>query len=135
MSRKGREMTEELKETVLACGTLSYREETLERALEGIAGAGFPAAEIGCVCGYCEHIRPEAMGISDMNALASLLEKHGLEAASIAGHIDFKFPLIGKGDEIALEGFRLLRARVDVAEHIGAGTVNTGVGVSDSEVP
>jgi len=115
---------------VLACGTLSYRQEPLGRAMEGIARAGFAAVEVGCVCGYCEHVRPEAMSQADMAALGKLARSFGLSIASIAGHIDLEFPLIGKGPEVAAEGCRRLRARIDLAGELGVPIVNTGLGVA-----
>jgi sugar phosphate isomerase/epimerase len=114
----------------LACGTLSYRQESLDRSLEGIARAGFPAVEVGCVCGYCEHVQPEAMTEAEMDELGKQVGKHNLRIASIAGHIDLKYPLLGKGPEAAAEGFRKLRARVDLAARLGVPIVNTGVGVA-----
>ena len=115
---------------MLACGTLSYRQEPLARALEGIAGAGFPAVEIACVCGYCEHVRPEQMRQRDRKALDKLVRSFGLAIASIAGHIDLEFPLVGRGPEIAAEGYRRLRARIDLAAELGVPIVNTGLGVA-----
>ncbi len=115
---------------MLACGTLSYRQEWIERALEGIARAGFPAVEIGCVCGYCEHVKPEQMSKVERLALGALVQSFGLEIASIAGHIDLEFPLVGKGPEVAAEGCRRLRARIDLAGELGAPIVNTGLGVA-----
>lgn len=115
----------------LACGTLSYRQESLERALKGIARAGFPAVEIGCVCGYCEHVQPEKMGEAGMDALGEQIRRHGLQIASIAGHVDLACPLLGKGPEVAAEGFRKLRGRIDLAARLGIGVVNTGVGVAE----
>jgi L-ribulose-5-phosphate 3-epimerase len=115
---------------MLACGTLSYRQEPLRRALQGIAGAGFPAVEIGCVCGYCEHVQPEQMGPADRKALDNLVRSLGLSIASIAGHIDLQFPLVGRGAETAAEGYRRLRARIDLASELGVPIVNTGLGVA-----
>ena len=115
---------------MLACGTLSYRQEPLRRALEGIAGAGFPAVEIGCVCGYCEHVQPEQMRQRDRQALDELVRSFGLTIASIAGHIDLQFPLVGQGPETAAEGYRRLRARIDLAAELGVPIVNTGLGVA-----
>ncbi len=120
-------------QTLLACGTLSYRQAPLDRALEGIARAGFPGVEIGCVCGYCEHIQPENMTPKDTDALGALVRKHGLEIVSIAGHIDLKYPLLGKGEQVAAEGFAKLRARIDLAQRLDVSIVNTGVGVATEE--
>ena len=119
-----------IKQSMLACGTLSYRQEPLQRALEGIARGGFGGVEIGCVCGYCEHIKPEEMSLADVQSLAKHVRRFGLTITSLAGHIDLQFPLIGKGPQAAAEGYRRLRARVDVASHLGTPIVNTGLGVA-----
>jgi len=123
-------MTTTSQSGLLACGTLSYRQEPLRRALEGIARAGFPAVEIGCVCAYCEHVQPERMSPADMQAVGKLVESFGLKIASIAGHIDLEFPLVGKGPEAAAEGCRRLRARIDLASALGVPIVNTGLGIA-----
>lgn len=115
---------------ILACGTLSYRQESLDRALEGIARAGFQWVEIGCVAGYCEHITPETMGPADADRLARQVDRAGLKISAIAGHIDLKYPLVGKGEETAARGYELLSARVDLASRLGVGIVNTGIGVA-----
>ena len=116
----------------LACGTLSYRQAPLERALEGIRRAGFQAVELGCVCGYCEHIQPEAMDRSDVKRLSDLLQRHSLRALSLAGHVDLQYPLLGKGPEVADQGFELLRRRADLAQQLGVPIVNTGLGVAEA---
>jgi L-ribulose-5-phosphate 3-epimerase len=115
---------------ILSCGTLSYRQETLQRALAGIARAGFQWVEIGCVCGYCEHITPEDMNAADAEQLADQVARSGLQIASIAGHIDLQYPLIGKGADTARQGFHLLRARIDLASRLQVGIVNTGIGAT-----
>jgi sugar phosphate isomerase/epimerase len=115
----------------LACGTLSYRQAPLERALEGIRRAGFQAVELGCVCGYCEHVRPEEMAKSDVERLVALLRRFELEAISLAGHVDLQYPLLGKGPEAADRGFELLRRRADLAEQMGVPIVNSGLGVAE----
>lgn len=115
---------------MLACGTLSYRQEPLPRALEGIAAAGFPAVEIACVCGYCEHVHPVKMQPRDRADLGRLVESFGLSIASIAGHVDLQFPLVGQGAETAAEGYRRLRASIDLAAELGVPIVNTGIGVA-----
>ena len=131
--------------TRLVCGTVSYRQQSLERALEGIAKSGFSAIEVACISGYCEHIEPEAMSVGDMDRLARLVESFGLSIASIAGHVDLGWPLMGKradvaqfpemqsGVDIAHEGFVRLRSRIDLAGHLGVEIVNTGIGVTSDE--
>lgn len=118
------------KRPALACGTLSYRQQSLQRALDGIAAAGFRAVEIGCVCDYCEHVKPEQMTPADMDALGKAVSDRGLAIASIAGHVDLAYPLMGKGPGAAAEGFTRLRARIDLANHLGVPIVNTGVGTA-----
>lgn len=115
---------------MLSCGTLSYRQEPLARAMEGIARAGFQGVEIGCVCAYCEHLRPEQMTKAQMLDLGKLAESFGLTVTSIAGHIDLEFPLVGKGAATAAEGYRRLRGRIDLAGALGVPIVNTGLGVA-----
>jgi L-ribulose-5-phosphate 3-epimerase len=114
----------------LACGTLSYRQESLERALEGIRKSGFRGIELGCVCGYCEHVRPEEMGPADVERLAALIRSFGLEVISVAGHVDLQYPLLGKGPEAADRGFELLLRRADLAQQLGVPIVNSGLGVA-----
>jgi len=130
---------------LLVCGTVTYRQQTLERALEGIAKSGFKAIEVSCISAYCDHIFPEQMTVGEMDGLAKLVESFGLRIASIAGHIDLAWPLIGKRADIAQfpqlaenvdiahEGFLLLRSRVDLADHLGVEIVNTGIGVTSDE--
>jgi len=130
---------------LLVCGTVTYRQQTLERALAGIAKSGFNAIEVSCISAYCDHIFPEQMTVGEMDGLAKLVESFGLRIASIAGHIDLAWPLIGKRADIAQfpqlaenvdiahEGFLLLRSRVDLADHLGVEIVNTGIGVTSDE--
>jgi sugar phosphate isomerase/epimerase len=115
---------------ILSCGTLSYRQESLRRALEGIARAGFQWVELGCVCGYCEHITPETMTAADADRLADQVTRLGLQIASLAGHVDLQYPLLGQGAEIARRGWELLRARIDLAGRLQVGIVNTGLGAT-----
>src|SRR5512145_288136 len=110
--------------TRLVCGTVSYRQQSLERALEGIARSGFKAIEVSCISAYCEHVVPEEMGAGDMDRLDRMVEIAGLRIASIAGHVDLGWPLMGKradvaqfpqlakDGDIAHEGFLRLRSRV-----------------------
>src|SRR5262249_7595861 len=114
----------------LGCGTLSYRQEPLERALQGIRQAGFRGVELGCVCGYCEHIRPEELSPSDVERLADQLAALGVQVIGVAGHVGLRYPLLGKGPEAADRGFELLRRRADVARQLGAPIVNSGLGVA-----
>ena len=130
----------------LVCGTVTYRQQSLERALEGIAQSGFRAIEVSCISGYCDHIFPERMTVGEMDRLGKQVERFGLRIASVAGHIDLAWPLMGKRADVAQfpqlapnvdvahEGFLLLRSRVDLADRLGVGIVITGIGVtSDRE--
>ncbi|MCX7826309.1 MAG: hypothetical protein N2689_12225 [Verrucomicrobiae bacterium] len=84
----------------LVCGTCTYRQQSLERALEGIAKSGFRAVELAAICGYCEQIYPERMSAGDMDRLAKLVESFGLIITSIAGHVDMAWPLMGKRSDV-----------------------------------
>jgi len=131
--------------TRLVCGTVTYRQQSLERALEGIAKSGFRAIEVSCISAYCDHIFPEQMTAGEMDRLGKLAESFDLRIASIAGHIDLAWPLMGKradvaqfpklaeNVDIAHEGFLLLRSRVDLADRLGIEIVNTGIGVTSDE--
>jgi L-ribulose-5-phosphate 3-epimerase len=129
-------------DTRIVCGTVSYRQQSLERALAGIAKSGFKAIEVACISGYCDHIWPEQMSVGDMDRLGKMVEGFGLRIASIAGHVDLAWPLMGKRADVAQfprlakdvdiahEGFVLLRSRIDLASHLGVEIVNTGIGVT-----
>ena len=131
--------------TRLVCGTVSYRQHTLERALQGIAQSGFRAIEVSAISAYCEHVVPEAMSAGAMDRLVKQVESFGLTIASIAGHVDLGWPLMGKradvsqfpqlppDTDIAYEGFVRLRSRIDLASHIGVEIVNTGIGVTSDK--
>jgi sugar phosphate isomerase/epimerase len=114
----------------LSCGTLSYRQQSLARALEGIVRAGFRWVELASVCGYCEHVTPESMDLAAAERLADQVARCGLRISSIAGHVDLKYPLLGKSPEAAATGFHLLRKRIDLACQLKVGIVNTGIGVA-----
>jgi L-ribulose-5-phosphate 3-epimerase len=116
----------------LACGTLSYRQAPLDRALEGIRKGGFRFVELGCVCGYCEHVRPEEMTRSDVDRLSKLLREFDLGVISLAGHVDLQYPLLGQGPTVADRGFELLRRRADLAQELGVPIVNSGLGVAEA---
>lgn len=130
---------------LLVCGTVTYRQQSLERALEGIAKSGFKAIEVSCISAYCDHIFPEQMTVGEMDRFGKLVERAGLRIASIAGHIDLAWPLMGKRADItqfpqlaknvdvAHEGFLLLRSRVDLADRLGVEIVNTGIGVTSDQ--
>jgi len=114
----------------------------LERALEGIAKSGFRTIEVACISCYCDHIFPEYMSAGDMNRLGQQAESFGLKIASIAGHVDLGWPLMGKRADVAQfpqlakdvdvahEGFVRLRSRIDLANYLGVPIVNTGIGIT-----
>jgi sugar phosphate isomerase/epimerase len=103
---------------ILACATQSYGKFSLERALQGIAGAGLEYVELAAIAGHVEHIKPEEMGAKDVEALKELLKQNGLTAVSISGHCDLP----------SAEGARLFKARLELARQLGIKVVNTAAG-------
>jgi L-ribulose-5-phosphate 3-epimerase len=88
--------------------TLCFRPCSLERALEGIAAAGFAAVELCAVKGFLEHLDPDDLGPRALDSARGALERAGVTATSLSGHS----PL--HTDEGRERHRRLLRACVEL---------------------
>jgi L-ribulose-5-phosphate 3-epimerase len=100
--------------TPLAGHTGSYHSYSFEQALEGLAAAGYRAAELAAVPGATEHVDVHG----DPAEVRARLDHYGLEAVSISGHSDLT----------TREGLEHGLAVVRWAERFGAPVVNTAVG-------
>jgi sugar phosphate isomerase/epimerase len=107
----------------IGCSTNSYHEFGLETALKGIAAAGFEYVELTAVKDYTEHVRPERMNRKDIENVLGMLRQYGLKPMSLSGHSD----LTDKN------GLELFKKRIDFANAIGVGIVNTGPGEIETE--
>lgn len=96
---------------------------SLERALQGIAGAGLKYVEMVAIPGYCPHLVPEAMGEAEIDAVQALLERHGLQASVLNVTADLTTD----------EGVQLLGHTMRVAQSLGVETVVTHVEHTEEE--
>lgn len=119
----------------LACSTLAYAESPLERALSGIASAGFDHVEIAAMPGYCDHLIAPGEPEGDTVArVGRALERARLDAISLSAHIDLvpappgHLPGYPADDAIAM-----LERRVRTAAALGASVVNTQGALPDTD--
>lgn len=101
----------------LAALTNSYHSYSLEEALAGIAEAGFRSVELSAVRNWTEHVSLDA-DANEIARIKNLLEQHGLEVVSLAGHSDIATD----------EGVAQFRKAMDLATAFGVSIVNTGTG-------
>lgn len=108
---------------IISCGTVCYMQYSLERALEGIADAGFEYVELLSIPNWvaAEHVNPE-MGEEDIRRVETLLNEHGLSPVSLSGHIDF----LVKGPQDTRIAMDALEKRIELASELGCKYVNTG---------
>jgi len=125
------DVSKEVKITlIISCGTVCYMHHSLERALEGIARAGFEYVELLSIPKWiaAEHIKPE-MNETDLRKIEKVMNKYGLSAMSLSGHIDFlvKTP---HDTRIAIEA---LERRIELAHRMGCKYVNTGAWTTEKQ--
>jgi sugar phosphate isomerase/epimerase len=105
-------------ENTLIANTLSYHGHSLERALRGIAGCGIRNVELAAIPGWSEHAVPERMSRSEVRALGKSAASHGLEIASVSGHLEMT------ADGV-VEPFK---RRIDFTAELGARWIITSPG-------
>lgn len=64
-----------------------YHSYSVYDAVDGIAGCGFHAVELTATKGWTEHAAP-SMSLHELAAIASYIEKKGLEIPSMSGHVN-----------------------------------------------
>ncbi len=71
----------------LAVATNTYHSYCFDKALKGIAGAGFTSVELSSVPGWTEHVLRDASD-SDLDRIRTQVREAGLDAISLSGHSD-----------------------------------------------
>jgi L-ribulose-5-phosphate 3-epimerase len=105
-----------------AAATICFKPFKLDRALGGIAEAGFDCVEICASKGQVEHVDPDELGAAEIARIGRALELHGLRVVSFSGHSSLD-------TEVGRERLgRVVRA----AAELGAGVVNTFTGDADT---
>lgn len=90
---------------------------SLERALEGISGAGLHLVELVAIPGYCEHLMPDRMHEDEIEAVHGLLARYSLTP----------IVLNAAADLTTQAGVDFLGETMRVAQALGVGTVVTGI--------
>lgn len=103
--------------------TIVFAPFDLERALDGLAAAGYRKVEIGAVKGWFEHIDPDTTTDADIARISGMLADRGLEPVSLSGHTQLQ----------TTEGFERFSRALEIAAGLGMRIVNTFTG--DAETP
>jgi len=99
----------------LSCYMLPYREATVERALEGIAAAGFEYVTLSALKS-APQVSVEEMTEQDLEELRQTMSALGLTAAAVGAHHAVHTD----------EGKEWVRRRIEFAHAVGAEIVDTG---------
>ena len=102
----------------------------LERALDGIARAGYEYVELLSIPNWiaAEHVKPE-IGEEDLRKVGKLLNEYGLSPISLSGHIDF----LVKGPQDTKVAMAALEKRIELAFQLGCKYVNTGAWTTEKQ--
>lgn len=103
--------------------TIVFAPYDVDRALEGLAAAGYRACEIGAVKGWFEHIDPDAASDADVARVAAKLAALGLRPVSLSGHTQLQ----------TAEGKARFGRAIDIAAALGMSVVNTFTGDAATE--
>jgi sugar phosphate isomerase/epimerase len=113
---------------LLASHTVAYPNTSLERALAGIAQAGFKNVEIAAVPGFADHLIPEEMTNEDYEKVKQLLSKHNLELISIGAHLMVESAGTDLLQSASNRAIELTKNRIDLADRLGARWVTIAAG-------
>ena len=113
---------------LLASHTVAYPTSSLERALVGIAKAGFKNVEIAAVPVFADHLIPEEMTNDDYERVKQLLSKHNLELISIGAHLMVESAGTDLLQSDSSRAIELTKTRIDLADRLGARWVNIAAG-------
>jgi sugar phosphate isomerase/epimerase len=113
---------------LLANHTVAYPNTSLERALTGIAQAGFKNVEIAAVPGFADHLIPEEMTNEDYERVKQLLSKHNLELIIIGTHLMVESAGTDLLQSASNRAIELTKNRIDLADRLGARWVTIAAG-------
>lgn len=100
---------------LLSCSTVAFEGYDLERALEGVAAAGFEWVEPAFIEGYAENFRESIFEDEKAEKLRLLLSRCGLRCSGVSAHID-----LGKTDSL-----ERIERRIRYCEAVGSPRVIT----------
>ncbi|MFN8593771.1 MAG: sugar phosphate isomerase/epimerase family protein [Thermomicrobiales bacterium] len=103
--------------------TIVFAPYDIDRALEGLAEAGYHACEIGGVKGWFEHIDPDTVTDAELARIGRKLADLGLQPVSLSGHAQLQTP----------EGAARFARAIDIAAELGMQIVNTYTGDAKSD--
>jgi L-ribulose-5-phosphate 3-epimerase len=103
--------------------SICFKPYSLEKALEGLAAAGFENVEIGAVKDFLEHLDPDDLGPAAIAATRSLLEAYGLRVVSMSGHAPLHLEL----------GRDRLRRVLHAGAELGILVLNTFTGDAETD--
>ncbi len=103
--------------------TIVFAPYSLDRALEGLAEAGYRHCEIGAVKGWFEHIDPDSATDQEIARIATKLRDLGLNPVSLSGHSHLQ----------TREGADRFKRAIDIAQALGMHVVNTYTGDATTE--
>lgn len=104
----------------LAANSGAYQHDSLDRALAGIAAAGYRHVEVCAIPGVCEHL---SLASGRGQAAVAAIADSGLVPVSIAGHTDLT----------TAGGVGLACRAIELCAETGAGILTTAVGGPHNE--
>jgi sugar phosphate isomerase/epimerase len=109
----------------IGCSTITFRNDSLERALDRIATLGMRVIDLGAVPGWCDHVSLTAPALRNAQQLAELVKRYGLEVAAVQA-----VPWHPDAIDDAAEIHQRYVAAVEAARAVNAGAllVDPGMG-------
>jgi len=103
---------------VVLGSTIVFAPFSIDQAIEGLAGAGYRACEIGAVKGWFEHIDPDTVTDAEIARIGAKLADLGITPVSLSGHAQLQ----------TAEGAARFGRAIDIAAALGMHVVNTYTG-------
>lgn len=110
-------------ERMILGSTIVFAPYDVDRALEGLAEAGYTRCEIGAVKGWFEHIDPDTVADAEIARIGRKLADLGLQPVSLSGHAQLQTD----------EGAARFGRALEIAAALGMSVVNTYTGDATTE--